>query len=413
MALGVPLALGAGLVRDELWLVGPAWIGVVVLLMLLDMLLARRPRRFRLVPDLPGVIEAGREGVARFEPQGQVPAGLEAVLEAEPLLRAGMAEELWFTLRPTRRGVARLVRLHLRWPGPLGLMRLVHRQALDHAVEVVPQISLVRQEATRMFSRTATGQAVQPDVADSMEFHALREYQAGDDPRGVNWRQSARHGKVLVRETRAERNRAVMLAVDTGRLMSEPLAGGLSRLDHALNASLILAYAGLKFGDRVGLFAFADRPVQSTGLLRGPQAFPALQRLATGLEYCSQETNHTLCLTELGGTLDTRSLVIVMTEFADATGAELMLENVGRLLTRHVVLFVAFQDDELMEMAAAPPLQADDVSRAVVAGSLLAERERVLARLQLLGADVVSAPARALGPALVQRYLELKRRDRL
>ena len=264
-----------------------------------------------------------------------------------------------------------------------------------------------------MFSRTAMGQAVQPDVADSMEFHALRDYQPGDDPRGVSWRQSARHGKVLVRETRAERNRVVMLAVDTGRLMSEPLAGGLSRLDHALNASLILAYAGLKFGDRVGLFAFADRPVRSSGLLRGAHAFAALQRLATGLDYTTQETNHTLCLTELGAGLDTRSLVIVLTEFADTTGAELMLENVGRLLAKHVVLFVAFQDDELVAMAEAAPETPDDVSRAVVAGTLLLERERVLARLQLLGADVVSVPGRALGPALVQRYLELKRRDRL
>ncbi len=422
MAAGIPVALAFGLAQDALWVTGPAWIGAVLVLMAADALLMRRPGQFRLAASLPAVIETGRPGQASFRLDGRPPPGLEAALETDARLDASPAlrrlpagsDTLGFTLAPRRRGTAALLRLHLRWRGPLGLVRRVQTRALDRALQVVPQISLVREEAIRLFSRNrAAGQAMQLEQADSMEFHALREFQRGDDPRGVNWRQSARHAKLLVRETQAERNRTIMLALDTGRGMCEPLAGGLPRLDHALNAALVLAYVSLKLGDRVGLFAFDARPVLSTGAVAGTASFGALQRQAAALDYSTEETNYTLGLTELGGTLGGRALVIVFTDFADATGAELMIENIGRLLTRHLVLFVAFRDDELTAMADAGPETAEDVCRAVVAGTLLADREVVLARLRRLGAEVIDTPVREMGPALIRRYVDLKRRGRL
>ena len=306
--------------------------------------------------------------------------------------------------------MAVLSRLHLRWAGPLGLVRRVVVRGLDRSVRVVPQIGGVREQAMRLFSRDRrAGNAVVRERADTAEFRALREYQSGDDRRGINWRQSARHATLLVRETEAERNRTIVVALDTGRLMCEPLAGGVARLDHALNAALVLAYVALKMGDRVGLWAFDAKPVLASGTVSGAGAFGPLQRLAAGLDYSTAETNFTLGLTGLGAALPGRALVVVFTDFADPTGAELMVENVGRLLERHVVLFVAFRDDALEALAAAAPDSADTVARAVVAGTLLAERDAVLTRLRRLGVDVLEAPAAAMGPALIGRYLDGKR----
>ena len=414
MAAGVPLALLAGLAEDGLWIVGPAWIGAVMVLLLVDAALCRLPGRFGVESDAPGVMEVGREAVVRFRLPGRPPRRVEVLLEADERLVVSRSGPLSFTLWPRRRGTAALRRLHLRWSGPLGLVRRVEARALEQMVAIVPQISGVREQAMRLFSRErGAGNAAVRELAESAEFHALREFQRGDDPRRVSWRQSARHGKLLVRETQAERNRTIMAVLDTGRLMCEPLAGGLPRLDHAINAALTLAYVGLKLGDRVGLFAFDAHPVLGSGTVSGPAAFGLLQRLAAGLEYSTEETNFTLGLTTLAAKLGGRSLVVVFTEFADPTGAELMIETVGRLLERHLVLFVAFRDDELEEMAHATPDTADAVTRAVVAGTLLAERERVLARLRRLGADVLEAPAASAGPALIGRYLDIKRQDRI
>lgn len=414
MALGVPVAVTLGVINDDWWVAGPAWIGAVVVLMLADLLAMRRSQAFTLDPVLPGAIEVGRPADALFRIQGRPPPRLDTILEVDDRLACGPARHaanaVRFRLTPRRRGTAVLAALHLRWGGPLGLLRRVERRTLDRAIPVIPAISQVREAAMRLFSRNnSTGRALQRDWSESTEFHALREFQRGDDPRGVNWRQSARHAKLLVRETEAERNRTLMIALDTGRLMSEPLAGGLPRLDHAVNAGLVLAFAGLKLGDRVGLFAFGARPVLSTGAVTGTAAFGGLQRQAAALDYSAEETNFTLGLTELGATLGGRALVVVLTDFADTTGAELMLENVGRLLERHAVLFVTFRDDELAALADAAPLTTEDVSRAVVAGTLLAEREVVLARLRRLGAIVIEAPAGSVGPALIGRVLEMHR----
>jgi uncharacterized protein (DUF58 family) len=90
-----------------------------------------------------------------------------------------------------------------------------------------------------------------------------------------------------------------------------------------------------------------------------------------------------------------------------------MLDNVARLLAQHLVIFVVMRDDELEDLVRVRPAAADDVSRAVVASALLRERDLVVARLRRLGVQVVEAPADRIGPALIDRYLDLKRRDLL
>jgi uncharacterized protein (DUF58 family) len=303
--------------------------------------------------------------------------------------------------------------LWARWQGPFGLVWKQKIEPIAREIPITPNIQGVKDEAIRLFSRNALyGARIQRDLGEGSEFHALNEFRSGMDRRTIDWKQSARHATLLAKEFRAERNHPIILALDTGRLMCEPLAG-LPRIDHALNAALILAYVSLKAGDRAGLFAFDAKPVLSTGALSGASAFAHLQRLAAALDYSTEETNYTLGLTALSGQLSRRTLVVVFTDFADTTSAELMLDNVARLLAQHLVIFVVMRDDELEDLVRVRPAAADDVSRAVVASALLRERDLVVARLRRLGVQVVEAPADRIGPALIDRYLDLKRRDLL
>jgi uncharacterized protein (DUF58 family) len=105
--------------------------------------------------------------------------------------------------------------------------------------------------------------------------------------------------------------------------------------------------------------------------------------------------------------------VVVFTDFTDPTAAELMIEASSRLLKRHLVLFVVMQDEELEDMVAVEPQEPADISRAVVAAGLLRERDTVVARLRRLGAHIVETPAAGIGPALINAYVDLKRRDLL
>jgi len=348
----------------------------------------------------PAVVELAVGVNARFSatPDRQSVAVLEG---------RGRAE---VRLDPLRRGEGRIEGVWARWRGPLGLVWLQRHATEGAPVTVTPDVAGVKEAALRLFARDAPlGAKPLLDAGEGSDFHALKEFQTGMDLGDIDWKQSARHGKLIGREYRTERNHHVLLALDTGRLMSAP-AAGLPRIDRAINAALLLAFVSLRIGDRVGLFAFDSRPRLASGLTSGPAAFPLLQKLASGIDYSTEETNFTLGLTALAGRLDRRAMVVVFTDFADATSAELMIENVARLMRTHVVLFVVFRDAELEELVACEPRSPEDVTRAVIAERLLRQRDAVATRLKRLGAQIVDAPAGGLPAALLNSYLDVKRR---
>ncbi len=425
-AAGAPLSLLVGLLRPGLWMVACGWIALVFGMLLLDAALGADRRALKLEVGAPGWLAMAGEAEALIEARftrGAGPVHAQASLEANariqvepaqrPLRFHGRETGTRFTLKPVRRGQGALERLWLRWRGPFGLVWKQHVEVLAQAVPILPNIAAVKAEAIRLFARDAQiGLKTQLERGDGTEFHALRDFQPGMNLRAIDWKQSARHGALLAKEYRTERNHPVILALDTGRLMSEPLEGQ-PRIDRAINAALLLAYVSLKIGDRVGLFAFDAKPNLTSGAVSGTAAFPLIQHLAARIDYSTEETNFTLGLTALAGGLERRSLVVVFTDFVDSTSAELMVENVARLMRRHLVLFVAFRDEELEQLARAEPLAPADVSRAVIAGDLLRERRVVMERLRRLGVQIVDAPADRLGPALLDRYMELKRRELL
>ncbi len=421
---GAPVALVVGMVQPGLWLAAPAWLLAIASLMLLDGLMAPWPKACRIVFEAPGYLAVAATATARLEAafgkRGKTPRALEAALDAEPrvgLLNVqGEAREpgaFVFDLQPERRGQAVFNEAVVRWQGPLGLIWRQTREKLAAATPIGADIRRIEDEAVRMFSRDAMhGAKVQLDLGEGAEFHALSEFHSGMDRRTVDWKQSARHQTLLAKEFRTERNHQIVMALDCGRVMSEPIEGA-PRIDRAIHGALILAYAALRSGDRAGLFAFDDRPRLSTGALSSIAGFPLLVRQAAAIDYGTEETNYALGLTTLSAGLKRRSLVVIFTEFADSIAAELMIETAGRLIKRHLVLFVVMRDDELEALVTAAPDTPDDVARAVVAASLLRERDLVLARLRRLGAHIVEAPADRIGPDVLNVYLDLKRRDRL
>jgi uncharacterized protein (DUF58 family) len=423
MALGAPLALALGLVQPHYWVAGAAWAMLIGALCLADAVLAAPRDRAGLALAAPGVMHTGDVAPMRLTLvfEGRAPAEAEMAAQANERLslsadrvrapvRRGEADAA-FELSPVRRGQGEIERIWARWRGPFGLIWKQLAQTPKQLIPITPNVSAVKDEAIRLFARDAMfGLKAQLETGDGSEFHALRELTPGMDRRAIDWKQSARHGKLLAKEYRTERNHPVIFAIDTGRLMCEPLLG-VPRIDRAINAALLMAYVSLKLGDRVGFFGFDVKPRLFSGAVSGAHAFPFLQRIAAQLDYSSEETNYTLALTQLGGALERRSLIVVFTDFADTTSAELMLENLGRLLKRHLVLFVIFRDEELEAIARREPVDPEAVARAVTAEVLLRERDVVIAKLVRMGAHIVDAPANAIGPALLSAYIDLKRRD--
>src|ERR1700722_17634287 len=344
MAAGVPLALILGVAAPGWWLIGLAWILFTTGVIFLDAAIASPPSALTVSTHLPVNVPMGITAGARFDLQfrrGTPPSHAEASLDTGPNLRSAPGRcrvpcrtnitPAAFVITPIRRGAGRFERLWIRWRSPLGLVWRQRVETLDRDVPVVPNMQAVREEALRLFSRDSTfGLHLFLNGGDSSDFHAMRDFQPGMDRRRIDWKQSARHGALRAKEFHAEQNQHIVLALDTGRLMSDPL-GDQPRLDRAVQAALLVAYVALKLGDRGGLFAFDEKPRLASGTVTGAKAFPVLQQLATKIDYSTGETNFTLGLTKLASELERRSIVVIFTDFVDTTSAELMLENVGRL----------------------------------------------------------------------------------
>jgi len=422
--VGIPLSLTAVAISSRLWTVWLSFLGAAILLAGVDFVLGLPRKRLAITAQLPDQLFIGESGVATIELVArwrrpspiQLVAELDAELEPQPALEAtfgdGRRATVELTLLPRRRGEHALRTLHARWTGPLGLIERTAALPIDRKVRVVPNLGAVRAIALRMFAdrNFMAGLKVERYLGDGTEYESLREYVPGLDYRAIDWKSSARHRKLLCQEFRAERNHQVVLAVDAGQLMNEPIAG-MPKLDHAINAAILLGWFCLRTGDRVGLLGFDERIRTWAEPAGGMHTFHKLQALSAEIDYRRVETNFTLTLAELSTRLRRRSLVVLFTDFLDTVTAELMVENVTRLARRHLVLFVAVKDPSLEARALARPRTLDALHQAVVATDFSRERDVVLERLRRAGAHCIDASPGDFSMALVNRYLDIKRRE--
>ncbi|HYC77791.1 MAG TPA: DUF58 domain-containing protein [Planctomycetota bacterium] len=347
---------------------------------------------------------------ARLDPDPRFDAAEPANARAT---RAAPADVL-FPLRARRRGPGASVPVRLRWRSPLGLWRRVVTAAHAELPAVQPDLRPVREAARRATRLVGVGGGVRlrTTPGEGSHFDALREFAPGHDRRALHWKASARHRKLLVREFRAEGSRHVVCAFDTGRLMTEPLEG-LAKLDHASRAGMALAFDAVRAGDAVGCFSFAAKPGTFVPPAPGMAAFRAISAHVATLSADAAETNFTSALVALSTALRRRTLVVVFTDFADPTTAELMIDHLAALARRHLVLFATLRDAVLEADADAPPRNVLDVCRSATAFELVRERASVLARLRGLGVETLDAPPSAFDASLIDRYLVYKRRERL
>ena len=422
VAAAAPLALLLAVFVPGSWAAAPVLGTLILGLVLIDALLAGRVLAVELT--VQGDVEVGEQGwlklLAQFS-QG-LRGRVECALASDArLLPGGRCQQdlhavtgnSWLadiSYRPSRRGTGEIDELWLRWTGPLGLGARQLTRAVTETVRIWPNLAPVRSPSLQAFLRDSQfGLIARRIRGEGTMFEALAEFQPGMDKRRIDWKSSARHSHLYAKEFEAERNNQIVFAFDCGQAMCEPV-GGLPRIDRAVTAALTTSYVALKGGDRISLFGFAARPELFTPFVSDARDFRRLQVAAAGLDYHAQEPNFTLALATLAARLKRRSLIVVFSDFTDPTSAQLMIESIGRLTQRHLVIFVTMQDEELSGIATDAPSDLQHLAMAVSADALLRQRALVLSRLRQLGVDVIEAPYERIGTRLIDAYLAVKRK---
>ena len=357
------------------------------------------------------ITNPGRRAVRGLLRDGWQPS-LGASGRAEIAIPASGRAGVTTVLQPTRRGDKAAGKVTVRSVGPLGLAARQASRAVPWTVRVLPPFLSRKHLPEKLIRlRALDGQHRSLIRGQGSEFDSLREYVVGDDVRSIDWRSSAKRADVVVRTWRPERDRRVVLMLDTGRTSAGRVAG-VPRLDAAMDAALLLAALASRAGDRVDMLA-VDRQVRArvVGASRS-DILPMMTDAMALLDPELAESDGGLMASTLLATARQRCLVVLLTDLNSAALELGLLPRIGLLASRHRLVVAATADPRLAELAAARA-DAAAVYQAAAAERARAERARVAALLTRHGVDVVDAPPGQLAPALADSYLTLKAAGRL
>ena len=317
---------------------------------------------------------------------------------------------LRYEVVPSRRGPRSFGAVSVRYGSPLGLLARQERALLPVRVDVYPDVHAAR--ALELLRRQGRQDARLGSLrvrGGDTEFERLRPYQVGDEIRHVDWRASARRDDLTVRQFQAESNQNVVFALDIGRAMRGD-TGGLSAVDHALNAALLTADVALRGGDKAGLMVFDEVPRRFVAPTGGRAGGRKLTRAVYALEAGLAATDYRAAMSFLRGQVRVRSLFIVFTNLLDPRSAKELASSVKSLMPRHLPLCVLLRDTDVESLATAPVAAIDDLYVRAAAAETLAWRDALIRSLRSSGVLVLDTKPGELTPELVKGYLEVKTR---
>ncbi len=325
---------------------------------------------------------------------------------------AGERRRVTTRLRPTRRGDRQADRVTVRSYGPLGLFTRQGAHKVPWTVRVLPPFTSRKHLPSKLARlRELDGRTSVLTRGEGTEFDSLRAYVPGDDTRSIDWRATARQSEVAVRTWRPERDRHILLVLDTGRT-SAGRVGDAPRLDASMDAALLPRRPGLprrRPRRPAGLRPPGTRPGQGP---RGGDVLPSLVNALALLEPELVETDARGLSAAALRTATRRSLIVLLTTLDATPVEEGLLPVLSKLTQRHTVLLASVADPHIASMARGRG-DIDAVYEAAAAAHAQTERDRTAEQLRRHGVTVVDATPEELAPALADAYLALKAAGRL
>jgi len=419
------------------WLLGPMQVllGAAVLLTLLDAVLLYAPgqgggqpvfgRRVlgdKLSNGDDNEVQLYLESRCRFGIQVEVIDEIPHQFQRRDVLfevsvAPGQTGIITYKLRPTKRGEYEFGAVNVYAASPLGLVRRRFRFDQNRVVPVYPSFLQMRQyELLAIHNRlTEVGVKRIRRVGQSMEFEQTRPYASGDDPRNINWKASARRATggptdtLIVNHFQDERAQQVFCLIDKGRVMRMPFAG-LSLLDYAINATLVMSNIALIKHDKAGLITFSNKPGATVPAERRAGHLRTILEVLYRQKTQYLETDYELLYATVRAKIKQRSLLILFTNFETLQGMERQLPYLRGLSKSHLLLVVFFENTELRSYLDAPAATTADVYNQTIAEKFQQEKRQIVLELQRYGIQALLTPPQLLTVNTINKYLEFKAR---
>ena len=331
-------------------------------------------------------------------------------------LTVNQSRTIHYTLRPVRRGEYLFGTINAYVLSPLRLLKRRYQFSQNRAVAVYPSFLQMRQYELLALSNRLTDVGIKRlrRLGHSMEFEQIRPYVAGDDVRTLNWKATARRSDaqgaaLMVNAYQDERAQAVYCLLDKGRTMRSPF-DGMTLLDHAINASLVLSNIALLQQDRAGLFTFAHRPGQFVAADRRAGQLRRLLDVLYRQKTRFLETDYEALYASVRANIRQRSLLLLFTNFETSSALHRQLPFLRRMAKDHLLLVVLFENTELRTLLDAPAHSTEAIYQKTIAEKFFYEKKLIQKELRQHGIQALLTAPQHLTANTVNKYLELKAR---
>lgn len=429
------IVLGAGLVLLSLgWLgrgvlyIGLLYDALIIGLALFDNATSEKQEAFRIEREIEDRFSMGAENPVRikvanraqrpitFMIKDEHPPEMELLSPRQALLTVppNRTRSWRYDLLPTARGDYSFGNTGVRFQSRLGLVWRQLGYPTAHKVKVYPNLREAKENELYAHRNRdlKQGHKRMRQRGQGREFESLRDFAIGDEIRHISWPATARRGKLITRQYTIERSQNVLVMLDAGRLMTARI-GTLTKLDHAINATLSIAYVAAAGGDNVGLVVFSRRVISFLPPKRGRDQINRVMEALYNVEPQIIEPSYARAFSFVGTNCHRRSLIVILTDLVDRDASAELLAHASQLVPRHLPLIVTISDSDLRAMVRSSPASAAEVYRQSVAEEILRQREEALSRIHQLGGLALDVTAGRLSFELVNKYLDVKERGLL
>jgi uncharacterized protein (DUF58 family) len=329
------------------------------------------------------------------------------------ICRPGESVAFDLDLRAIARGAATIDRAYFALTSR-GFVERIAAAGDESTMHVLPNLRAVKRlhKQLNSYALRSIGSRAAPRIGKGREFDRMRDYVSDDDFRDIAWKASARHGRLIVQEYRLDRSQEIVVCIDKGHRMAARVEQ-ITRLDHAVNASVLLSYICNRFEDKVGVVSFDTAPDKGLPTSRGAAHLRAITAYTSQLEAEYRDTDYLALAGGLRKRLHHRSLVLIMTVLPEREERHDLLRAVDMLAAQHLPLFITLTDRDLRAAAETLPADRDELSRTLVARDLWLGRVELMRELRARGALVVDTTPEDAGVDAVNAYIDVKRRQLL
>jgi uncharacterized protein (DUF58 family) len=325
------------------------------------------------------------------------------------IIQPGEHSVISYELRPVKRGVYDFGTVNIFVKSSIGLVLRRYKFNQPANVAVYPSYLQMRKYHLMAISNRLSEMGVKKirRIGHSMEFEQIKEYVAGDDYRTLNWKATARKGQPMVNNFTDEKSQQVYCIIDKGRLMKMPF-NGLSLLDYAINASLVLSNVALTKQDRAGIITFSERPGTFLAANKKATQMQLILEVLYNQKTRYLESDFERLYILLRKKVSQRSLLVLFTNFESLSGMRRHLPYLRKMAQHHLLLTVFFENTELKSLLTTSANNLEDVYTKTVAEKFAFEKRLIAKELQQYGILSVLTPPEQLTINAINKYLEIK-----